>query len=261
MSIKPQFEESAGAAAQAARSAPSSEAPAPDPNPATLSPSFASLFPPGVVAAELRGPGAASLLLPAEALAVASAVPKRVQEFAAGRLCARRALAELGIRDFALRMASDRRPIWPETVVGCITHTKGICAAVIAPRLRFLSLGLDTEIAGAVKADLWGSICGPEELAWISSLEPTSRAAAATLVFSAKEAFYKFQYPIARESLSFSDLQVIPREWGVACGSFAVAPTRPLRLFAELPREAALPLVGSYRFHEEFVSAGLCLLA
>ena len=71
-------------------------------NPATLSATFASLFPSGVVAAELRAPGDASLLWPEEAASVANAVPKRIQEFAAGRLCARRALAAMGVAPTAL---------------------------------------------------------------------------------------------------------------------------------------------------------------
>jgi 4'-phosphopantetheinyl transferase EntD len=59
-------------------------------NPAAHSPSIESLFLPGVAAAELCGPGDPELLAPEESVAVARAVPKRVREFAAGRLCARR---------------------------------------------------------------------------------------------------------------------------------------------------------------------------
>ena len=57
-------------------------------NPAVLSPDLLGLFPEGVVAAELRVPGDPSMLLPAEAADLRRAVPKRAQEFAAGRLCA-----------------------------------------------------------------------------------------------------------------------------------------------------------------------------
>src|SRR5271169_2601616 len=103
-------------------------------NPARLSPSVGSLFRSGALAAELRAPGDPSLLLPAEAQALSKAVLKRVQEFAAGRLCARALLAEFGIHDFPIKVADDRQPVWPETLVGSITHTAGLCAAVVAPR-------------------------------------------------------------------------------------------------------------------------------
>src|SRR5216683_8440334 len=182
-------------------------------NPATLSPRLGSLFPPGAVAADLRGPGDLKLLLPAEAKYVGRAVPKRVQEFAAGRLCARRALAEFGIVDFPVRVADDRQPIWPDSFVGSITHTEGYGAAVVAERRRIRALGLDSEIVGQVKAPLWAAICTTSEIAWLRSLHPSEQAPAATLIFSAKEAFYKCQYPLARERLGFLDAVVEAGTW------------------------------------------------
>ena len=106
-------------------------------------------------------PGDASLLYPEEAVSVAKAVPKRVGEFAAGRLCARRALAEFGITGVPLTMAPDRAPVWPESMVGSITHTRGLCAAVVAERRRFASLGIDVEVAGDVETgSVAAYLCG-----------------------------------------------------------------------------------------------------
>ena len=82
-------------------------------------------------------------------------MPKRIQEFAAGRLCARRALGEFGRRGFPIPVARDRQPFWPAGVVGSITHTAGLCAAVVAERSRLAALGVDTELGGAVKPELW----------------------------------------------------------------------------------------------------------
>ena len=77
-------------------------------NPANLSTRLGSLFSPGVIVAILREPGDSGLLLPEEAAHLGRAVPKRMQEFAAGRLCARRALAEFGMPDFPIRAAQDQ---------------------------------------------------------------------------------------------------------------------------------------------------------
>jgi 4'-phosphopantetheinyl transferase EntD len=236
-------------------------------SPAMLSTTIASLFPSGVVAAELRAPGDASLLLPEEAESVANAVPKRIQEFAGGRLCARRALAKFGAADFPVRVARDRQPIWPEFLVGSITHTVGLCAAAVAERARVIALGLDSEVVGAVKADLWPSICAAAELAWVDTLHPGEQARAVAMIFSAKEAFYKCQYPLVGERLNFHDVCVRPLEWSAVHGAFAVAPARPIAFFnrfaAPLPARssAAGPMLGYYRFHEGFVSAGAFLLA
>jgi 4'-phosphopantetheinyl transferase EntD len=219
-------------------------------NLAVLSPLIAGLFPAGVVAAELRAAGDPSLLHESEAKVVLRAVPKRVGEFAAGRLCARRALAELGVTGFAVLAAEDRRPLWPAHLVGSITHTDGFCAAVGAERARFGSLGIDTEHAEGVKPELWPRICIEQESTWVASLEPGAQPRAVALIFSAKEAFYKCQYPVTGQHLNFWDLEVTPLDWGQASGSFSIAPTRPI---------LAPPREGKFRFHEAFISTGVFL--
>ncbi len=232
------------------------------PNPATLSTVLAELFAPGVAAAQLRQPGDLSLLDPEEAVSVAKAVPKRVGEFAAGRLCARRALATFGITGFALKMAPDRSPVWPASMVGSITHTRGFGAAVVGERRLFRSLGLDVEAAGGVKRELWRHICVPAEVAWLESLSDADRDCAATLVFCAKEAFYKCQYPVTGERMGFADLCVtVPGcgagRWDGAVAALVATPTRPLAIAAgRAPR-----FEGSYRLHEGYLFAGFQLPA
>jgi 4'-phosphopantetheinyl transferase EntD len=209
------------------------------------------------VAAELRAPGDPALLLPAEAACLGRAVKKRVEEFAAGRLCARRALAEFGIEDFALRVRSDRQPQWPATLVGSITHTQGLCAAVAAERRRFAGVGLDSEVVGHVKRDIWEKICVEREIDWLASLPGAGQSLAAALIFAAKEAFYKCQYPVTGEFLSFHDVEVDATKWGPERAEFSVRSTRPLAIDAF----AAWPVTGRYRFHEGYVSAGVALRA
>jgi len=226
-------------------------------NPATLSADLDGLFPPGAVAAELREQGDSLLLLPAEALHVERAVPRRVREFAAGRLCARRALAEFGFIDFPIKVADDRQPIWPDRMTGSITHTTGFCAAVVAQCPAAAALGLDSEVVGGVTAGIWHKICVPIETAWVRSLPAPDQAAAVALIFSAKEAFYKCQYPAARQRLNFHDARVEAPVWGAAGGAFKIHAMRSLAIAAY----ATLPLQGRYLFHEGFVTAGLGIAA
>jgi 4'-phosphopantetheinyl transferase EntD len=252
-------------------------------NPAIVSPLIESLFPAGVAAAELRVAGDPRRLEPEEAAAVARAVAKRREEFAAGRLCARRALERFGIARVVLPAAHDRQPLWPPGFLGSITHTEGFCAAVAAasgalqgacpnhdPRRegrpqqahhdsdRFLGLGLDSEAAGAVEAHLWPSVCVASELDWMARWPAESRSRAATLVFAAKEAFYKAQYPTTGEFLSFADLEVAACAPQALEGPLICAPTRALAVFAGDP-ERAPEVRARYRFHEGFVSAGVAL--
>ena len=215
-----------------------------------------SLFPAGVAVVQRRVPGDRADLLPAEAVYVAKAIAKRVNEFAAGRACARQALAAFGVTEFALLAAPDRQPLWPADYVGSITHTDGFCAAAVVPRSKFMALGLDSERSGAPTLDIWPTLCRPEELAWVDSLPSEERSAAVTLIFSAKEAVYKCQYPVTGEWLDFHDLKIEVPDWGQPRGRFLVTPTRNIRIAQPDP----LP-VGRFSFHEQFVSTGLCIPA
>jgi len=200
-------------------------------NPALLSADLARLFPPGVVAAELHRPGDPQWLMPAEARFVKQAAPKRVHEFTAGRLCARRAMEEFGITGFPLSVGEDRQPLWPDGLIGSITHTAGYCAAAVAERSNIVTLGLDSETVGDVSRDIWTTICGASEAEWLCSLPAASQEAAITLIFSAKEAFYKCQFPLTHEWLDFHDLIVEPLAWlrdspnGARQGAWRHAPT------------------------------------
>jgi 4'-phosphopantetheinyl transferase EntD len=219
-----------------------------------LSSALAALFLPGVACTELIGIGDPDSLLPAEAQYLGRAVAARREEFAAGRACARRALREFGVVDFPLAVADDRRPIWPEGFTGSITHTLGYCAAVVARRRTVRALGIDTETVASVKPELWPRICGPET-AWLHALPEMQRPAAATLIFCAKEAFYKCQYALTAEYLGFDDARVELSSWDDAGGNFEVRACKPIAL----TQQVSLPLAGRYRFHQEFVTAAVAV--
>jgi 4'-phosphopantetheinyl transferase EntD len=224
-------------------------------NPASLSSCLCELFPQGALTAELRGRADPGALYPEEARHVQKAVPKRVEEFAAGRLCARLLLHELGIHKFAIEVGAHRQPLWPAELVGSITHTTGFCAAVVAPKKCLRSVGIDTEIAGSVRTTLWRSICTPAETTWLGSLPESEQLAAATLIFSAKEAFYKCQFALTQQRLGFQDVSVGLPEWGEKRGAFRILANRSI----ELDRHAASPLQGQYLFHEQFVTSGIAV--
>jgi len=221
-------------------------------------PVFSRLLPDGVVTVETREPGEPGWLIGGEADSLRKPAPKRLAEFAAGRHCSRRALAHFGVGDFPVRAAADRQPIWPQAIVGSITHTEGFCAAAVAERRRYLGIGIDTEVVAAMSEELQAKICVPAEIAWVHALPDVERAAAAMLVFSAKEAFFKCQYPLVGEWLDFKDVRIEP-EWqpGAEAAAVVMWPTRPIAL----DRFAPQPLTGRYRFHERYVSVGVTLPA
>jgi 4'-phosphopantetheinyl transferase EntD len=222
-------------------------------NPALLSPSLGELFPACALAAEMRVPGDPALLYSEEAAHLGRAAPKRTQEFAAGRLCARRVLSELGIENFPLQAASDRQPLWPAGIVGSITHTDGFCAAVAAEKKHLIAVGLDCEVAGSVKAELWPTLFRDEETRWLCRLPPPEQPAAATLIFCAKEAFYKCQYPLTREWLYFQDAWIELPVWRAGQGAFNIHASRNIAFSSH----AVMPLQGRFIYHDAFVTAGV----
>lgn len=167
-----------------------------------------ALFPGKVVGFETRAPVPEALLHPEEASFVSSAVEKRRQEFAGGRICARRALEELDIFDFPLVVGKNRFPIWPEGTRGSITHTRGYCASLVANSRHYDGIGIDVEQRGRLDRRLEGRICTEEEQSWLASLPASERIDMATVLFSAKEAFYKSQYCVTRKGLGFHDAVV-----------------------------------------------------
>lgn len=231
---------------------------APEPeglNPARLSAELAALFPPGVFAAELAGEAAPGLLTEPELKSISHCSEKRILDFTAGRLCARRALGALGVTGFSLLPASDRQPAWPTAVVGSITHTAGYSAAVVARSGSLRGLGVDAEAIAAVHAELWPRVLGAEELARLGELPAARRGAAAALAFAAKEAFYKSQYPLTGEWLEFEDIGIESQDWHLPRGAFRVRPRRALRLAAH----TGAVLGGCFRVHGEFVTCGVAL--
>ena len=214
-------------------------------------PRIAALFAAGAVAFETRDRLAANTLLPEEQQFLARAVPKRVHEFAGGRACARAALGQLGFSGAALPVGPERAPVWPSGTSGSITHTDGFCAAVVAATTDIRALGLDVEVVDSVKPHLWRRICSPEELATLHSCDPAAAIAAATLIFSAKEAFYKCQYFLTGQWLGFSDVTISIEDEG-----FSVHPTRPLEISQQIPG----PWRGRYRRESGLVMTGVCII-
>jgi 4'-phosphopantetheinyl transferase EntD len=153
---------------------------------------LARILAPDLFAAEIQDCGQEILLPGFENALVEKSVPKRRREFALGRACARAALEKLGHGQAVIgRNAANGAPLWPEGVVGSITHTKGYAAALVGEARHFSGIGVDAEHVGGVTENLWPRLFDAEEHAGLMALEDAARPAFATLLFSAKEACYK----------------------------------------------------------------------
>jgi len=146
---------------------------------------------PGIFGAQMEDAGQPVLLAPEEEALVAKAAPKRRREFALGRCCARKALAALGHDNAVIGRRDNGAPLWPDRVVGSITHTSGYAAALVADARRFSGIGVDAERVGGVTPNLWPRLFDAAERDYLESLDEAGRKLTATLFFCAKEACYK----------------------------------------------------------------------
>jgi 4'-phosphopantetheinyl transferase EntD len=146
--------------------------------------------------------------------ALRHATHKRQREFLAGRWCAEQALQWLGAGSTDIGIAEDRAPIWPDGIVGSITHTAGFAAAAVAWAADIAGLGIDSEriIDPAAARDIAG-ICMVDEARLFEASHGRSFCEFCTFVFSAKEAVFKCLFPLTRKFLEFSDVRITSLDW------------------------------------------------
>jgi 4'-phosphopantetheinyl transferase EntD len=156
-----------------------------------------------------------STMHPAEAAAIAHAIPARRREFATVRDCARRALRRLGIPPAAILPDADGAPRWPAGVVGSMTHCDGYRAAVVARSDRLRAIGIDAETHAPLPGMAGDLVLQDEERTHLRALagaDPDLHWD--RIVFCAKESVYKACFPSTRRWLDFADISVTPHAGG-----------------------------------------------
>lgn len=168
---------------------------------------------PGSVVYEHWGDGDVGWLLDPEPELVTGAVAGRTSQFAAGRRCARLAIADLGGEPGPIMRSTGRAPLWPDDLYGSISHTEGYAVAVAGrPDTAITSVGIDAERTGRVDEHLHERLFVDTERQWLSGLPCRRRAAAATALFGLKEAFYKAQFPLTGSWVGFHDVVIEHRD-------------------------------------------------
>ena len=142
---------------------------------------------------------------------VAQGVRKRQAEFFYGRLAARGALREYGAPEVDIQIGLAREPIWPEGVVGSISHTDGLAAAVVGARARHLGLGIDIEstVSPGSEQVVRALVFNACELEYLETMSGVMRMRElVTLGFSAKESFYKGVFGIVGRIFDFDAVRI-----------------------------------------------------
>ncbi|MFJ9396212.1 4'-phosphopantetheinyl transferase [Streptomyces californicus] len=170
-------------------------------------------------------------LFPEEEALMARSVAKRRNDFATARACARRAMAGLGLPPVAVLHGHRGKPLWPEGIVGSLTHCHGYRAAALAREQDVLSLGIDAEPHAPLPEGVRELVTLPAERERIG---PQAEEGSGALhwdrvLFSAKESVFKTWYPVTGVELDFVEADLTMHQEcdpggggtpGAACGTF-----------------------------------------
>lgn len=139
-----------------------------------------------------------------------SAVHKRKVEYLLGRLCLKTCFEAFGEKPLMVAMGEDRSPIWPESWIGSISHSRGEIVAVLGRKTQFAGLGIDLEsVIADPSTALQTQICSEDsELPELKLGLDLREEEALTLIFSAKESLYKLIFPRYRKFFGFSAARV-----------------------------------------------------
>ena len=212
-----------------------------------------ALFPPGVHTVCTTEDPDLDLLYPAETEFIHRVASKRGREFAMGRLCARRALAHFGIRNFPLLVGKDRAPLWPTGIIGSLSHTRGICAVAVARRNEVAGIGLDLEAAEDLKQSLFRVVFTQNETAALKNLPDRKAGQLAKIMFSAKESVFKCIHPLTGCFLNFQDCEVELEE---KSNTFSAKVTAD----ALQPRWGGRTLSGRFEYGSDYIATGVTLM-
>lgn len=177
------------------------------------------------------------------------AVDKRKAEYLSGRLCARQALQQLGFtaaHTFHIGTGDNRQPLWPEGVVGSITHSHGFASAIVAPADAVKSIGIDSEfeINNKTAGNVTSHILVDGE-AHAANRELTNSAEQyLTLIFSAKESIFKCLYPLVNIFFDFHAARV------------ELDPARPGRFQFTLLKPLSTDFPAAFQGHGQYTIDG-----
>jgi 4'-phosphopantetheinyl transferase EntD len=125
-----------------------------------------------------------------------------------GRAAAYRALRALGFSaPPAVLRGEGGMPLWPEGVVGSLTHSGGAAVALAGREPDIRAIGIDIQALRPSTRDISGRIAVLREEEWLKEVED-EQLLRTVLLFSAKESIYKALYPLGRRFFGFHSVEL-----------------------------------------------------
>jgi 4'-phosphopantetheinyl transferase EntD len=137
----------------------------------------------------------------------------------------RLALAAIGQPPASIPIGAGGEPIFPQGVVGSLSHTSRHAAALVSRADRHESVGIDVGDARTLGKAAERLMTTAEIALLMAKGWASTEAQAQNMVFEAKEALFKCQYPLTQKhDLDFNEVMLIAhRDSAGLCGQLAAA--------------------------------------
>ena len=142
-------------------------------------------------------------------------IPKRQAQFLAGRIAVKKALVfdKAPTLENQVSIGHSREPIWPENIIGSISHTGHTSIACVAEQTK-TSAGLGIDIQETIAPELQSQISSTvlthkDSLLFKQRFNDLKESVLFTLIFSAKESFFKAAFNSVGEYFDFIDVSII----------------------------------------------------
>ena len=156
---------------------------------------------------------------------------KRRAEYFSGRFCANQALQKLGISVEYIGRGKRGEPLWPDGILGSISHCKNLAIAVVGRTQGMLGVGIDIEdeISRTVLSNVLIQTLDKAEIALIhDDMRLTNKLF--TLIFSIKESFFKAAYLHVRQYFGFESISIFDINFSTNSIDFILSETLSSKL-------------------------------
>lgn len=173
------------------------------------------------------------------------AVASRKAEHLAGRYLCKKIMQEHALPQ-VVPIGAFREPVWPSGWTGSITHSTGVAMSCLGRKSDVALLGIDFEswLGAELASDIVDTIIDRHERQTLSS-GPWQFPRLLSLVFSAKESFYKAAFPLVEKYFDFHCVRMIGIDYPNGRFRFQVMDTLAPSI------RAGREFVGSFRCEPE----------
>lgn len=115
----------------------------------------------------------------------------------------------MGLDGVTVARSPERRPIWPNGIIGSISHSRNIAGAAVTRDDRLIGLGFDIEQPKVARPiDIVSKVMTDNEIERFGSRDEKQLSSHLAMVVSCKESAYKAVNPVIGEYFDFLDIEI-----------------------------------------------------